>query len=391
MAVLRHALVLLAAVAALGAGEHRHVHPPAPALGVAGLDACAAGDALHLVTAEVAPGRPARVLHRRSGDGGATWAEPVEIAIGVAPHGQARHAELQLAAQGDQLLAAWSTAGSGFMGGGPIATAISHDGGRSWSRGDNPADDGSDKGHNFIDLAGDGAGRFHAVWLDGRSGKQGLIHAASDGGGRSWSANRILDPRTCECCWNTVVADSSGGVFVLYRRHQPRDLAVIASGDLGASWGEAVPLGGFNWDIDACPHNGGGLALTGMGAFARLHAAVWTGAEGAQGVHHLVSTDRGRTWTPPRAMEVPQARHAAIAALGSTVVVACTGTYDGTPTVVAVTSDDDGHTWGEPKRLSTPGSNAGYPKAVTTAQGIRVFWTERKGADGAWEWRCAAP
>lgn len=358
---------------------------------MAGLDAYVSGDALHLVTAEVAPEQPTRVLHRRSSDGGATWSMPVEIAIGAPPHGQARHAELQVAAQGEQVLLAWSTAGSGFMGGGPIVTALSHDGGRSWSRGDNPADDGNDKGHNFIDLAADGAGRFHAVWLDGRSGKQGLIHAASDGGGRAWSANRILDPRTCECCWNTVVADNAGGVYVLYRRNQPRDLAVIASTDLGASWGEAVPLGGFNWAIDACPHNGGGLALTGMGAFTRLHAAVWTGAEGVQGVHHLVSTDRGRTWTPPHAIEVPFARHAAIAARGSTVVVACTGTYDNEVTVVTVSSDDDGHTWGEPHRLSTPGCSAGYPRAVTTAQGIRVFWTERKGDDGAWEWRCTGP
>jgi hypothetical protein len=180
-------------------------------------------------------------------------------------------------------------------------------------------------------------------------------------------------------------------VYVLYRRNQPRDLALISSTDLGASWSEARPLGGFNWDIQACPHNGGGLAWTGSGAFSHLHAAVWTGAEGVQGVHHLASTDRGLTWTPPRAIEVPQARHAAIAARGATVVVACTGTYDNLATVVAVASDDDGHTWGEPHRLSTPGASAGYPRAVTSAQGIRIFWTERRGEDAPWEWRCAGP
>ena len=79
-------------------------------------------------------------------------------------------AQLAAAPDGQHLVAAWTTAGTqDRFGRGPIATAVSADGGATWAPGPNPADDGLSTGHAFLDLACDAKGSFHLVWLDGRN------------------------------------------------------------------------------------------------------------------------------------------------------------------------------------------------------------------------------
>lgn len=392
MAVLMRALLsglLLLSTTMLIAGEHKHAHPVGVGDGVASLDVCVDGVTTHLLTAIASPGKPARVEHRRSQDGGASWSDAVLIDVGAPPHAPARHNDLQIAARAEQVLAAWSTSGSGFMGSGPLVTAISHDGGRSWSRGANPADDGSDKGHSFVDLAADGTGKLHAVWLDGRGGKQGLITSASEDQGRSWRSNRVIDARTCECCWNTVATDGDV-VAVLYRAHSPRDMRLVLSRDRGTTWNDGVPAGAFNWAVEACPHVGGGLGWSGPDGRRMLHAVVWTGADGVAGVHHLMTGDGGRTWSAPHPVAVPRARQASVAGDGARVVIACTAN-DGSGTAVwCQVSEDGGASWGLPQRLSPTDLEVAHPKAITTTAGIRVFWSA-KPEDGVWTWRMGIP
>lgn len=383
---MRPLLVLLAATA-LTAGEVTHHHPVVVVDGVASLDVCVDGATTHLLLAITGAGKPARVEHRRSQDGGASWSDAVVIDVGAPPHSPSRTNDLQIAARAEQVLAAWTTSGTGFMGSGPLVTAYSQDGGKTWTRGANPADDDNDKGHAFVDLAADGTGKLHAVWLDGRSGKQGLITTSSEDQGRSWRANTILDPRTCECCWNTISSDGEV-VAVLYRASAPRDMRLLLSRDRGATWNDGVPAGAFNWAIEACPHVGGGLGWSGDDGKRVLHAVVWTGAEGVAGVHHLMTADGGRTWSEPHPFPVPRARQVSVAGERARVVVACTAN-DGSGTAVwSQTSDDGGATWGLPERLSAADEEVAHPKVITTTQGIRVFWTSKTG-DGKTIWRMA--
>lgn len=381
-------LLLLLTISALTAGEHKH-HPTGATDGVASLDVCADGVTTHLLLAITTPGKPARVEHRSSQDGGTTWSIPVVIDVGAPPHAPARHNDLQIAARAEQVLATWSTSGSGFMGSGPLVTAISQDGGRTWFRGANPADDGSDKGHSFVDVSADGTGKLHAVWLDGRGGKQGLITTASEDQGRSWRANRVLDAQTCECCWNTVSSDGDV-VAVLYRAYAPRDMRLLWSRDRGATWNDSVAAGAFNWAIDGCPHVGGGLGFSGAVGQRVLHAVVWTGADGVAGVHHLMTADGGKTWSAPHPFPIPRARQASVTGDSNRVVVACTAD-DGSGTAVwCQHSDDGGVSWDLPQRLSPADHQVAHPKLVTTTHGIRVFWTNKVG-DGAWTWQSGIP
>ena len=385
---MRSLMLLLTAVTIVAAGEHKH-HPSGATDGVASLDVCVDGVTTHLLVAITTPGKPARVEHRSSPDGGATWSSPVVIDVGAPPHAPARHNDLQIAARAEQVLATWSTSGSGFMGSGPLVTAISHDGGRSWSRGANPADDGSDKGHSFVDVSADGTGKLHAVWLDGRGGKQGLITSNSEDQGRSWQANRVLDASTCECCWNTVSSDGDV-VAVLYRAYAPRDMHLLWSRDRGTTWNDSVAAGAFNWAIEACPHVGGGLGWSGAVDHRVLHAVVWTGADGVSGIHHLMTADGGRTWSAPHPFPLPRARQASVTGEDDRVVVACTAD-DGSGTAIwCQSSADGGVSWGLPQRLSPADQQVAHPKLVTTPQGIRVFWSRRVG-DDAWTWQSASP
>jgi hypothetical protein len=369
-------LILLLLAVFINAGEHGH--PIGITDGVASMDVFADGKIIHQLTAVANPKSSIELHYRRSDDSGSVWSDPTIIITGMPPHRPNRTADVQIAAHGDQIIAAWSVAGIGFMGSGPIMTAISHDDGRSWSPGANPADDNSMGGHSFVDLAVDGSGRFHAGWLDNRSGKQGLIYSSSDDGGRTWAANRLLDPTTCECCWNTLFAHHHQ-VHVLYRASSPRDMRLFSSSDRGESFSPATTVGAFNWEIKGCPHVGGAVASNDQA----LHAVVWTGAETKVGVYYLRSQDQGITWSEPHSFPIPRARQVTVAAFQQRVIV-CTTADDGSGTAIwQQTSYDNGQTWLLPERISADGLDVAHPKAVTTTNGIRIFWTQRN-KDGPW-------
>ena len=162
---------------------------------VLSVDVYVLGDTVDLLTAERANANAAPGLwYRRSADGGKSWSQPVRVGDGMPiPHQPHRSNDPQIASSGSRVVAVWGSAGGGFRSSGPMVTALSNDGGKTWKRGPNPADDNRHDGHGFADLiARDG--RFHLTWLDSRSGAQGVraAYARSDDGGASWSADVLV-------------------------------------------------------------------------------------------------------------------------------------------------------------------------------------------------------
>ncbi|MGH9892168.1 MAG: sialidase family protein, partial [bacterium] len=207
------------------------LHPHVEVQDVKSLDVYVDHATLHVLIAGRVPGEPTLVLrYLRSDDSGRTWLVPLEIDSRVAPPGRVmRGNDVQIAAAGDRLVAVWHTTGTGYMGSGSLATAISKDGGKTWRPGSNPADDQRQDGHSYIDIKADPQETFHLVWLDnreGREGVQGLRYARSTDGGENWSANATVDGDTCTCCWNTLATSSEGAVHILYRDAFPRDMAL---------------------------------------------------------------------------------------------------------------------------------------------------------------------
>lgn len=257
-----------------------------------------------------------------------------------------------------------------------MATALSSDGGVTWKPGPNPADDHSTLGHNFIDLAADGKGVLHCVWLDTREEKRGLRSARSTDFGLTWAANKTVDPETCECCWNSLAVSPAGGAWVIYRGHSPRDMRVAPLE--GAVSVSPTAAGNFGWDFPGCPHVGAGLSFDGDNT---LHAAVWTGKTGKAGVYHLLSTDQGFTWSAPRPLGAGGARNPDCASSGKSVAVVWNETTDSLTSVMAATSTDGGVHWSTAKQVSGSTEDAMNPRVLPAGDGFRVFWTS-SGKEG---------
>jgi hypothetical protein len=366
--------------------EHKHTahHGEHSSRGVESLDVYSDGATLHLLLGEKSDDATV-LLHSRSDDGGKTWSPFVRVdSVGKPPRSMHRGMDAQIAAHGNRVVVVWETVGTDKWGGGPMATAISEDGGKTWLPRGNPADDNSTAGHGFIDIAADEKGLFHLVWLDNRDGKQGLRYSRSLNGGNAWERNQTLDAETCECCWNAIATDGAGGVFVLYRDKNPRDMALMISRDHGATWQRAGVVGKFDWQFDGCPHVGGNVAVTRDG---KIHAAIWTGIENKSGVYHVVSTD-GVVWNEPREIRGKSHRPDIAANSEGAMVLVWDARNEGRSSIWASGSRDNGVTWSEPQRLSSDEMHATHPRVVATSQGFRVFWTENADESKA-KWRSA--
>jgi hypothetical protein len=363
----------------------RHHGRPGATSGVMSLDVYSGSPGeLHLLLGRRDEDRERTLWYQVSRDGGTTWSSLLRVDVKApSPQTFRRGNDAQIASSGGTLLAVWTGQGTGWGGTGPLVTAVSRDGGRSWRRGANPSDSTSTATHSFIDLAADATG-FRLAWIDSRDKAPGLRYAWSADPASSWSANVTVDAQTCDCCWNTMVT-AGKEVLLLYRGHSPRDMA-LASSETGTAWRRLGPVGAFNWKIDACPETGGALAVT---KSRTVHALAWTGTERVLGLHHLQSVDAGRTWSNPRRLGGPDARHADLAAApdGSLLAV-----WDDVAdfAVRAAMSRDSGNTWSSPSVLNSPSARASHPRAVAVGNGYRVFWTEMPRDGSVVDWKTVA-
>jgi hypothetical protein len=387
-------LAALAAFLAISGPVPAHEKHPESVAGVLGVDVFASGDVVDTLLAVQPPGAESVELkHTRSRDGGATWSRPTPILRGQAKvFSPRRGAEPQIAASGDRLVVIWTEPGTSAWGSGPLASAVSSDGGKSWKKGPNPADDGTTKDHGFVDIAAFAPNAFLAVWLDSRDGGQGLRSAASKDGGTSWSQNVTVERRTCECCANRLLV-REGAVDVIYRGRDPRDMNVARTTDGGSVWTKLGPVARFGWEFDGCPEVAGALASSGGKGNERLYALVWTGQESDIGDWAVVSNNQGRTWTKPVRMGDATARQLDLAGSGDCVRAVWDEYRADAKQRVVLTSAACGgaKVWSKPTQISSSDVDASHPVAVATRRGVLVAWTERVGSgEVAWKARVLA-
>lgn len=363
------------------------IYPQVGLVDVSSLDVYREGELIHLlVGGPWRDQRPPVLRYLRSGDGGRTWSQQAEVATGsAAPTVSKRGNDAQIAAQGNTLVTVWQTTGE-FPGMGPMATAFSLDGGKTWEKGSNPADDGSLADHGYLDIAADSRGRFHIVWLDDREEQgsyQGLRYARSDDSGRTWSPNQTLDEAACTCCWTRLEVGMDDRLQVLYRDANPQDMALFQSTDVGETWRRVGPVGAFRWMFLGCPHTGGGLCAVEDEGRVMLHSVVWTGKQGSAGLHHLRSDDYGLTWTAPKRLSQAAGARGDVAARDRHHLAAVWDHSEDKGSAVLFThSLDGGQTWAEPAPVSAPGTLATHPRIVPSSTGYAVFWTEKHAEGG---------
>jgi hypothetical protein len=130
-------------------------------------------------------------------------------------------------------------------------------------------------------------GLLWCVWLDLREKGTQLFASKSSDQGQSWSENirvyRSPDGSVCECCHPSIATDGNS-VHVLFRNSLKgnRDMYLVASNDQGETFDSGQRLGIQHWNLNACPMDGGMLALTSQGKVIsawRRGATIYTTSE----------------------------------------------------------------------------------------------------------------
>jgi hypothetical protein len=141
------------------------------------------------------------------------------------------------------------------------------DDGRTWSKPVTINDSPASAREGLHAMAVGARGEIAAVWLDDRAKVKQLYGARSRDRGKTWSKNELLyaapGGTICECCDPSVVADGSG-FLTMFRNvvNGARDMYVLPWNGEGQT-GSAQKLGKGTWIVDACPMDGGGIAVRG--------------------------------------------------------------------------------------------------------------------------------
>lgn len=319
------------------------------------------------------------IRYTRSENGGHHWMDTVSIDKLPTVIGK-RGNDIQLVAKDQNLVAIWQTEGK-LPATGPMVSAFSSDGGKTWSTGIPPALD-NEGNQAYIDLIADQQGTFHAIWLEDpeENGYQSLRYARSTDYGKQWSQPITLDESTCSCCWNTLASFSDNHLNVLYRDMTPRDMSLMQSPDGGLTWQKISVVGDFQWNFEGCPHIGGGLKSIRFHEHIQLHGIVWTGAEDKSGLYHVVSSNHGHSWSAPTKLG-DMATNGDVAALvghhGNTIAAIWNEIEPGGMNILLSKSADGGIVWSTPLRLSHSSHAPTHPKLVAIRDRFLALWTEK--------------
>jgi hypothetical protein len=127
---------------------------------------------------------------------------------------------------------------------GDLVTWRSEDGGVSWSKGITINDMPGAATEGLHSLAADASGNLFAAWS-----KNVQIYQSPEG-------------TICACCHPSIAIDSSGQIAVMWRNWLggARDMYLTRSRD-GAVFSKPERLGRGTWRLNACPMDGGGIAI----------------------------------------------------------------------------------------------------------------------------------
>ena len=217
---------------------------------------------------------------------------------------------------------------------------------------------------------------FHGVWLQRTTLTLCRAYQGEVTRGAS-NANDIDNPYVIQlasgrvlCAFRNHSKDPSNGAYTYFR------ITVAYSDDNGKSWSflsqpaaDPGPVNG-SWEPFLRNAQDGSLQIY----YSRENSAV------DQDTLERFSTDGGNTWTAPQTISgmdlTSRDGMTGVTTLsGSTLMAVFETESSGTFTIAAITSEDDGKTWGGRKTIYTPSSpntSAGAPQIVTVGSTLGV-------------------
>ena len=183
----------------------------------------------------------------------------------------------RITAFGDSLIIAAIGGKQGKGRDGDLLAWRSNDRGESWKGPVNVNDSNGSAREGLHAMAVSSNGESWCTWLDLRNQRTELYAAKSVDGGASWSSNQLAyrspEKNVCECC-HPSVAINNGRVHVLFRNslRGNRDMYLTSFiPEKSSSETIGVQLGKEHWKLNACPMDGGMLAIDAKG----LITTVW--------------------------------------------------------------------------------------------------------------------
>lgn len=241
--------------------------------------------------------------------------------------------------------------------------------------------------HRFESIAFDARGVLHTVWIDKRDlerlpaaeRKTGYRGAAiyrneSHDGGATFGPDLKLADHSCECCRIALAPAADGSLRALWRHvFEPnvRDHAFAALAPQAA----VVRATYDDWQVDACPHHGPGLALAADGGFH----AVWFGIrrEGTEDVaavrYARLNADGSPRAETLRVLPDDLAEHADVMAHGERVAVVWRSTAGARSTLRAWLSSDGGANFRQVDLAQLSGDND-HPRLAQQGARMVVVW-----------------
>ncbi len=325
--------------------------------------------------------------HARSEDRGSTFSPGVRVTQAPEPIDANGDARPKVAiGQDGEVFVAWTRTGTRPYTG-DIRFARSMDGGRTFSAPRVINDDGLAIGHRFETLAVNALGDVFLVWIDKRdldaaqAAKEeyagaALYYSWSTDAGHTFTANTKIKDNICECCRIAVEFEEGRWPVLMWRdvlEGSIRDHRVLRF----LSRDEILPFGRVavdNWQVEACPHHGPGLAIDSEGTYH----AVWATGDSPRGPgsFYAQSPDGGRTFSEPTPIGSPETLgHADVVALGRRVAVAWKQrSPEGRTAILIRSSVDGGLTWTEPAEVARTSGGSDHPLLLSDGRELFLSW-----------------
>lgn len=220
-------------------------------------------------TAAVTFGAGNTIYFASSADEGKTFSTPVKVAEpGVISLGMHRGPRIAISGSTIVISAVGGKEGKGKDG--DLIAWRSTDGGKTWLHGVTVNDVPNAAREGLHTMAAGANNLLFAAWLDLRGKGTKLYGAISTDGGAHWEPNRLVyespDGTICQCCHPSAVISPTGEIYVMWRNALggSRDMYVGRSTDHGKTF-HTAKLGQDTWQLNACPMDGGSVALDSRG------------------------------------------------------------------------------------------------------------------------------
>lgn len=338
-----------------------------------------------------------------SRDDGKTFSNPIKVNA-IPEDLMARHEsrpKLALGPEGNLYIAYTQKLAKKYTGN--IRFSRSTDGGKTFSAPITVNSDTRIISHRFESMAVNRKGDIFIAWLDARDAADAkakgenyvgsaLYYAVSRDRGESFPVNTKIQDNTCQCCRTAMAIDGEDNpvihwrhVFLGEKGAQIRDHALVrlsASPD-GKGMDIHTPqrVAEDGWVMNACPHHGPALTIAEDDVY---HLAWFTGAPGKEGLHYAHSMDQGQSFSAALhfGSGEQQAQHPDIFASSKQVYLVWK-TFDGSQsTLMLMTSNDKGNTWGKPRAIAQAKGHSDYPfflpRPDSAGGQVKVAWLNKQ-------------